>query len=222
MGIGHLGASFALRTRFRRVPLFFLLVAGVLVDLFWGITILSGVEHARIEEGVSFVPIVLEDVRYTHSLVACLVWSALTAAAWWFWRRDRAGAIALGALVLSHWVLDVVSHVADIPLLPAGPLLGLGLWRWRAASAVVELGLFGAGLGLYVHGTSARDRFGSVGLFAYAVVLAVMGLGAFFGPPPPSVVPIAAFNVVLLLPLLFIDRVDRHRKVGQAEPLHTP
>ena len=40
-----------------------------------------------------------------------------------------------------------------------------------------------------------------------------MGLGAFLGPPPPSAAAIAASNVALVLPLLAIDWIDRHRKV---------
>ena len=116
MGIGHLGASFALRARFPRVPFFLLLAAGVLVDVFWGIAILSGLEKARIDTGSgSVVPLVLEHVPFTHSLPACLLWAALASLGWWLWRRDRAGALVLGALVLSHWVLDLVSHVGDIP-----------------------------------------------------------------------------------------------------------
>jgi hypothetical protein len=215
MGVGHLAASFALRGRFARIPLFYLLAAGVFVDLLWGLTILSGVERAHIDrDSGSAIPLVLDSVPYSHSLVACSVWGMLVALAWWLWRRDRNGALVLGALVVSHWVLDFVSHVADVPLLPSGPRLGLGLWNWRAASLLVELGMLGMGLALYVRATRARDRFGSVGLVAYGGVFALGAVGAFFGPPPSSVMPFAASQVALLLPLLFMDWVDRHRNAS--------
>jgi hypothetical protein len=46
---------------------------------------------------------------------------------------------------MSHWVLDVVMHRADMAILPGNlgdlPRLGLGLWRYPSASAVVELAL---------------------------------------------------------------------------------
>ena len=222
MGIGHLGASFALRARFPRVPFFFLLAAGVLVDVFWGIAILSGLENARIDTGSgSVVPLVLEHVPFTHSLPACLLWAALASLGWWIWRRDRAGALVLGALVLSHWVLDLVSHVGDIPLLPAGPLVGLGLWRSRGASLVVELGLFAVGLLLYVRGTAARDRTGSVGILIAGAVLSLGGAGAFLGPPAASVLPLAAGNLALVLVLLLLDWIDRHRTVKVARSFET-
>jgi membrane-bound metal-dependent hydrolase YbcI (DUF457 family) len=126
MGVGHLAASFALRGRFPRVPLFYLLAAGVLLDLLWALAILAGLEHAHIgsEQG-SAIPIVLDSVPYTHSLVAALVWGALVCVAWWLWRRDRSVALVLGGLVASHWLLDFVSHVPDMPVLPSGPLIEL-------------------------------------------------------------------------------------------------
>jgi hypothetical protein len=159
----------------------------------------------------------LENVPYTHSLVACVLWGALAGGAWWLWRRDRAGALVLGALVVSHWLLDDVSHVDDVPLLPAGPLLGLGLWRSRSASLVVELGLLGAGIALYATSTRARDRLGALGLPVYAAVMTVIGASAFFGPPAPSIAPVAASSVAVVVPLLLIQWVDGHRSVRSVE-----
>jgi len=43
-------------------------------------------------------------------------------------------------LVVSHWVLDWVSHVPDMPLYPGGAWrVGLGLWNWPAVTIGVEL-----------------------------------------------------------------------------------
>jgi LexA-binding, inner membrane-associated putative hydrolase len=217
MGVGHLAASFAVRGRFPRVALFYLLLAGAFVDVLWGLTILSGLEHAHVgTETGSSIPIVLDHVPYTHSLIACLGWSALVSAVWWLWRRNRSAALVLGALVASHWVLDFVSHVPEMPVLPAGPLVGLGLWRSRAASIAVEIGMLWLGLALYARDTRGKDRIGTVGLILVSVVLTVLGAGAFFGPLPPSVMPLAMGNIVLVLPLLLIGWVDRHRAVASS------
>jgi hypothetical protein len=214
MGVGHLAASFAVRTRLPRVPFFFLLAAGCLLDLLWGLAILSGIEHARIDTDTgSAVPLVLESVPYTHSLVASLFWGAVVSLAWWLWRRDRVAAVVLGALVTSHWVLDFVSHVPDIPLLPSGPLCGLGLWRSRVGTVIVEVGMLWTGLVLYARGTSGKDRIGGGGLFVFSALLTVMGAGAYLGPPPRSVLPLAIGNVILILPLMIIAWIDRHRQV---------
>src|SRR5262249_39916868 len=148
---------------------------------------------------------------YTHSLAAAAVWGALVSALWWLWRHERSAAIVLGALVASHWLLDVASHVPDMPVLPSGPLLGLGLWRSRGWSLAVEIGMLWIGRAICARDTTAKDRIGGVGLVLTLIVLTILGAGAFFSPPPPSVAPLALGNFVLLVPLLLIGWVDSHR-----------
>ncbi|HEY2902980.1 MAG TPA: permease, partial [Polyangia bacterium] len=89
---------------------------------------------------------------YTHSLVGALLLAALFgagAAARW----GRRAGLVLGAVVLSHWVLDLLVHRHDMPLLPANagglPLLGFGLWQFPNLTATVELALVVAGGGWY-------------------------------------------------------------------------
>jgi len=212
VGVGHLAASFAVRGRFPRVGLFYLLAAGALLDVLWACAIASGLERAHIgTETGSAIPIVLDSVPYTHSLVAAGVWGALVSALWWLWRRERSVAVVLGALVASHWFLDYASHVPDLPVLPSGPLLGLGLWRSRAWSLAVEIGMLWIGLAIYARDTTGKDRIGAVGLVLVVAVLTVLGAGAFFSPAPPSVTPLVIGNFVLLVPLLLIGWVDVHR-----------
>ena len=55
----------------------------------------------------------------------------------------------LGAAVLSRWVLDIVSHRPDMPVLPGGLFIGLGLWHSVPLTLAVELPMFGAGIWLY-------------------------------------------------------------------------
>src|SRR5262249_48705481 len=68
-----------------------------------------------------------------------------------FWGR-RNGWI-LGALVFSHWVLDLLVHRGDMPILPGDfgnlPRLGLGLWQMPWLSGGLELLIVGVGGVLY-------------------------------------------------------------------------
>src|SRR5262249_44754660 len=146
----------------------------------------------------SSIPIVLDSVPFTHSLVACVLWGALAGGAWWLARRDRAGALVIAALVVSHWVLDWVSHVPDMPVLPSGPLVGLGVWRSRIASVVVGIGMLWIGRALYARAPAGRDRVGKLGLAVVALVLTALGAGAFFSPPPPGVTPLVVGNFVIV------------------------
>jgi hypothetical protein len=70
-----------------------------------------------------------------------------------------------------------------------------------------------AGLAFYARSTTGKDRIGWSGLLVIGVVLTIMGAGAYLGPPPPSVLPLAVLNVVLVLPLLLMDWIDRHRRI---------
>jgi hypothetical protein len=73
---------------------------------------------------------------------------------------------ALGAVALSHWVLDLVVHRADLPLLPANagalPRLGFGLWRLPVLCALVELALVIAGSLAYFRAATAVAREGGL------------------------------------------------------------
>jgi hypothetical protein len=88
--------------------------------------------------------------------------------------------------VLSHWVLDAVSHRADMPLTPwSAARVGLGLWQSLPATLLVESLLFALGVTLYLGtrpGGRAAARFKGLCVFLVVVYLANL-----FGPPPPSV-----------------------------------
>jgi hypothetical protein len=89
---------------------------------------------------------------YTHSLVGAVVLSAVFGLlAHYRWGRQVG--LLLGTVAFSHWVLDLIVHRADMPILPgdAGdlPKLGLGLWRNPAASILLEAALLVAGTYLY-------------------------------------------------------------------------
>jgi membrane-bound metal-dependent hydrolase YbcI (DUF457 family) len=98
---------------------------------------------------------------WTHSLVGALVLAALfglvTARPW-----GRRTGVVLGAVVFSHWLLDLVVHRADLPILPGNagdlPRLGFGLWRVPAASIAVELALVVAGAWLYWRAAAQTSR----------------------------------------------------------------
>src|SRR4051794_16972963 len=125
MGIGHMGLAFASKRVAPRVSLGLLILAGLFIDALWAISISVGLEHVRIVPGITAAnPLDLYDFPITHSLVGALGWSVLFGGAYFLLRRDRVGSLVLGFGVLSHWVLDAVSHRPDMPVLPSGPFVG--------------------------------------------------------------------------------------------------
>ena len=147
MFIGHFALGLAARRAAPRVPLVVLFAAAQLADIVWPFFLAAGLEHVRVDPGNTAVtPLDFESYPYSHSLVLLVGWGA--AFAWIYGRMSRVtGAFAvITALVASHWVLDFVTHRPDMPLYPGSARFGLGLWRSIAATIVVELALFAAGV----------------------------------------------------------------------------
>ena len=118
----------------------------------------------------------------------------------------------VAALVPSHWVLDLVVHVPDLPLTPGGSArFGLGLWNWPVATMVVEAIVFFAGLLIYARATSARDRIGRYGFWSLAAFLIVLYVASTYGPPPTTVKGLALAALIGWPLTLWPWWIDRHR-----------
>jgi membrane-bound metal-dependent hydrolase YbcI (DUF457 family) len=219
MFIGHFAVGLAAKKVAPRVSLGTLFLSVQFVDLLWPLLLLLGVEHARIEVGnTTTVPIDFYDYPFTHSLLMALVWSLLGGVAYYLIRREKRGALVVGFCVLSHWVLDLLTHRADLPLtFGSGVFFGLGLWNSVVWTVVVELSLFAAGVLVYLRSTRARDRTGVVGFWTLAAVLLLVHLANLFGPPPPTVQTVAIAGNATWLFVLWAYWVDRHRETATAK-----
>ena len=189
MFLGHFALGLGAKRWVPTVSLGALFLACQWADLLWPTLVMSGVESFAIRPGITAVtPLDFEHYPYSHSLLALLVWGLLLGLLYRaLTRAPRRSAAVLAALVVSHWVLDVIVHRPDLPLMPAiGPRIGLGLWNSLPATLALEFALFAAGLVLYLKSTVARDRIGSLGLAALLVFLAGVELANLFAPAPPS------------------------------------
>ncbi|HEX6138182.1 MAG TPA: hypothetical protein VF059_11005 [Casimicrobiaceae bacterium] len=212
MFIGHFGVALAAKRVAPGPSLGTAVLAAQWADGLWPVFVLLGLERVEIAPGITkMTPLDFVSYPYSHSLVADIGWAALFAGVYGTLRRDWRGAAWLAALVLSHWVLDVVAHRPDMPTWPGGPRLGLGLWNSVGGSLLVEFALYGAGVWLYVHSTRARDALGRVLLWALAIVLAAIYVASVAGPPPPSVRALAITGVVAWLFVPWAYWIDRHR-----------
>lgn len=215
MFIGHFAVALAAKRAAPRVSLGVLFAASQLVDLVWPIFLLLGWERVRIAPGnTAFTPLDFEHYPWTHSLLAALLWSALAMLAYAWLRKDRAGAIVVGLLVASHWVLDFITHRPDLPLYPGGePRVGLGLWQSVPATLLLESLLFLGGLVVYVRSTRAVDRTGRLAWWGLVLFLVVIHFANAFGPPPPSESAVAWSAIAAWLIPLWAAWADRHRVV---------
>lgn len=214
MFVGHFALGFGSKRIAPAVPLPWLLVAPNFLDVVWPVLVLGGVEVARIDPGnTAFTPLDLVHMPWSHSLVMALVWSVVLGLLYRLRHRDARGALVVGALVASHWVLDWITHRPDMALVPGNPTkLGLGLWNSIAGTLLVELALFGACVWLYHRATSPIDRAGRRGFVALVAFLLFAYFAAAFGPPPPSIQAVTASVLVLTILLVaWAHWLERHR-----------
>lgn len=219
MFLGHFGAGFGGKAAAPQTSLGTLFLAAQLVDLLWPTLLLLGIEHVAISPGITRVtPLDFTDYPYSHSLLMTLVWATLFAAAYAALRRSARGAWVCATLVVSHWLLDLVVHRPDLPLVPhSRVVVGLGLWSSLPLTLVVELGVFAIGLALYCRTTRAADRVGSIGLWSLVAFLLAIYLGNLFGQPPPNAAAIAWVGQAQWLLIAWGYWVDRHRKPVSCE-----
>jgi len=150
---GHFGFAAVIKSRERQVPLWALMLGVVWLDILFVPLFLSGIETivpAPGTEGGYGNAVIHAD--YTHSLLGALALSALFGS-FFGWRWGVRTAIVLGSASFSHWLLDLIVHRADMPVLPANigslPRLGFGLWRMHGVSIALEAALVATGAWLY-------------------------------------------------------------------------
>jgi membrane-bound metal-dependent hydrolase YbcI (DUF457 family) len=214
MFIGHFAVGFAAKRFAPRASLASLIAAPLLLDMLWPVFLLLGWEHARIAVGdTRYTPFDLYDYPWSHSLLMSIVWATAFALLYYLVTRYKPGSVAIWIGVVSHWILDWITHRPDMPLYPGGgPRLGLGLWNSIAGTMVVEIGMLVVGVWLYVRVTRSRDRIGRYAFAAYVLLLFVLYIGDRVSPPPQSMTEVAWTGIAasaIFLPWSWW--YDRHR-----------
>ena len=213
MFIGHFGLGLAAKRTAPSVSLAVLFAAAQLADILWPIFLAIGLEQVRIDPGnTAFTPFDFVSYPYSHSLAMLIVWGLLFG--WIAAPRRRPVFAILFALVVSHWVLDYVTHRPDMPLYPGGPKVGLGLWNSVPATLAVEVPLFLAGLWIYLRATRPRDAIGRWSLGILVATLLLIYLSNLVSPPPSSVTLLWIVGIAGgVIFLAWAWWADRHRDV---------
>ena len=197
MFIGHFAVAFVLILLFPHVPVWVPLIGVSFPDLLWSVLIWARKEEVVIEkENPLQKSIIFRKYPYSHSLVFTNVISFVVGS---FLAVGLQNLIVLPVFVMasaSHWFLDTVVHLPDLPVLgfDGDKKVGLGLWNWGRAAFFAELFFFvifgvifvGAAslsavllVGVVFHainansffGFSKRNPFGSSNYYAAAALL---------------------------------------------------
>lgn len=198
MFVGHLAVAFAGKRVSPKTSLGWFMAAATALDLLWPLFLLAGIEHVRIVPGaMAFTPLDLAYFPWSHSLLMAVGWGLLLAALA-RWRGVESRAVWLiAALVVSHWILDFVTHAPDMPLWPGNsPRYGLGLWNSIPGTFAVEGLLWVACITLYLRARRPRNGVGAVAFWSFVVISTVMWAMGPWSAPPPSERALAWFALI--------------------------
>lgn len=214
MFIGHYAPALAAAALPKAPKLGILFIAAQLVDIAFFIFVLGGVEAMRLTPGITVMNgLDLYNMPYTHSLLGALAFGGGTTVIVWFiarlgggttiivWPRAIAegngttvvawprgliwtAALIVGAVVVSHWFLDLLVHRPDLTLTGSPPPLGLGLWNYPLIEMPLELGLIGASLGFYLSRTKHIAGTARHWPWTLGVVMLLVQLYNWLSPEP--------------------------------------
>ena len=218
MFIGHFAVGFAAKKFAPRTNLAILIAAPIFLDMLWPFFLLLGWEQVRIAPGnTRFTPFDFVSYPWSHSLLMSIVWATAFGLVYQLLARYWPGTVAIWIGVVSHWILDWITHGPDMPLYPGGPRYGLGLWNSIAGTMIVEFAMFAVGIWLYVRTTRARDRIGQYAFLAYVALLLAAYIGDRFGAPPATVAQIAWPGIIAIIIMTpWAWWFDRHRVLRSA------
>jgi hypothetical protein len=188
MFIGHFGVALAAKKIDNKPSLGTMFFASQFIDLLWPLFLIFGLEKVLIEPGnTAFTPLNFIYYPFSHSFVAVLGWSILFGAIYFLFRKNLKSSLLLGFLVMSHWILDFMTHRPDLPLLAGDGLkVGLGLWNSVAFTIIIEGLIFFTGAFLYLSITKAKNKKGQFALWSLLIFLVVVYFMNVFGSPPPN------------------------------------
>lgn len=195
MFIGHFAPAFvaaAVSPKGPKLAVYF--IAAQLVD--WGFFALAlvGIERMRVDpEATKMVPLDLYHMPYTHSLLGTAIWATVLVLIIFILKRNVLGGLLAGLVVMSHWLLDWITHRPDLTLAGGEKTYGLGLWNYPFAAIPLEIGITVLAFIFYLKRT--RGPAGPP-LILLMVLLAFQVIN-WFGPEPASAGPVLYLQALL-------------------------
>ena len=220
MFIGHFAPAFAARAITDEAPkLGTLFIAAQLTDWAFFLFAMGGLEHLRLTPGITAMnPLDFYDYPITHSLVGTAGFALGFAIVVGVVLRNAIAATWAAIVVMSHWVLDWITHRPDLTIAGGDERYGLGLWNYPAAAITLELALIGGAFWWYLRRTKGP-------IVPPLILLGVMLLFQaidWFGPGPQEadamMVGMALLSYAIMTALAFWAGSTRWHKseVGSA------
>jgi membrane-bound metal-dependent hydrolase YbcI (DUF457 family) len=218
MFIGHFGLGFGAKKAAPAISLGILFMAVQFLDLLWPTLLVLNLEHAVIKQGTNnSQPIAFTDYPISHSLLLVMLWAFLFGFVYWLFKKNIRSAIIIALCVMSHWFLDLIVHLPDLPLYPGNsPMLGLKLWNSFIGTLLVEGSIFITGVVLYLRTTVAKNPKGNIGLWVLIALLVISYTANIFGPAPADMNAVEWAGQLQWIFVILAFWVDRNRTINSS------
>lgn len=142
MFIGHFTIAYIATYLFPSVPLWIALVGVSFPDLLWPILMILGVEKATVNKKSPLQKdIDFKSYPYSHSLVLTTIIAFAVSIPISFLLNNKIILLVFPILSASHWLLDIIVHRKDLPLLGFSKKdikVGFGLWNHGKIAFISE------------------------------------------------------------------------------------
>jgi len=145
MVVGHFSIAELLLNSDKTMPVLPVLIGVSWPDLVWPFLIFMKKEEVVIDPDSPLGSHTkFQKFPYSHSLILSGVLTIIPAVIFGLWYHRLIVGVFFLLAALSHWLLDAVVHLGDLPVLGFGKdkKIGLGLWKWGKTSFIVEYVLF--------------------------------------------------------------------------------
>ncbi|NOX52312.1 MAG: hypothetical protein GXP16_17520 [Gammaproteobacteria bacterium] len=198
MLVGHYAVGLALKKVAPRLNLGWTFLAVMLLDALLGLFVLLGIEKALIPTNYHELHYLTFEFPFSHGLTATLFWASATFLIVKFlWRGNfsTTAAIVMSVAVFSHFLLDVIVHIPEMPLAGENSYkVGFGLWNNLHLALGLEVFVTLVGLTLYLNTRPMMRRRSKIGVPILIGVLILMTVGGQAFAPAPTDVTGPAFS----------------------------
>jgi membrane-bound metal-dependent hydrolase YbcI (DUF457 family) len=190
--VNHAATALLLKKNYPAASMFWLLIAVQFIELLWVLFNYLGIEHFTVENSV----VHLGYLPWSHSILSTAVFAL--AAGFLIGRgfKNKPLGIAVGLGILSHILLDLLTHEPDIRLSPfsTSPAFGLNIQSIPILAILVETG-WGVFCWWYFKGSRR--------LLAAIIILNMMNIPTIFHLNPGTVALIDRMHFILPSFILF-------------------
>ena len=196
MFLGHFAVAFAAKKADRTISLGTTILTAQWLDLLWPLLLLTGTEKAAIAPPGAAVPLEFTYYPVSHSLLAVIAWAILLAIIFYTITKNAKGSWLVGILVISHWLLDWLVHLPDLPITPFSDFkTGMGLWNYKVAELILELIMYAVGVYLYFQNRVFVSKTRDIIAWSLVVFLLMIHIANTFGSAPPSITAVAVIGL---------------------------